>query len=76
LLGALEQQAEFSAFEAMNLLFKKLRHPMDDMLALGETLAHLAWLLKEGRLQRRLAEDGLWQYSREPGALLEKGMHW
>ena len=76
LLGALEQQAEFSAFEAMNLLFKKLRHPMDDMLALGETLAHLAWLLKEGRLQRRLAEDGLWRYSREPGALIEKGMHW
>jgi len=38
----------------------------DEMLALGETVAHLAWLLDAGELQRRLGPDGVYRYAITP----------
>lgn len=52
-----------TAFDAMSALFPRLRGAIDDMLALGETLAHLAWLRENGVLQRRLAADGTWRHT-------------
>lgn len=71
--------AEFgrcSAFEAMLHVFPKLRHPMDDMLALGETIAHLAWLRNQGDLVRTLDDDGVVRYAAVPVAAEERGTHW
>ena len=52
-----------SAFEAMLCLFPRLRGPVDDMLALGETIAHLSWLRFEGVLRRVLDEDGVYRFA-------------
>jgi glyoxylase-like metal-dependent hydrolase (beta-lactamase superfamily II) len=71
--------AEFgrcSAFDAMLHMFPKLRHPMDDMLALGETIAHLAWLRQRGDLQRTLDADGVHRYAAVAVAAEERGTHW
>jgi glyoxylase-like metal-dependent hydrolase (beta-lactamase superfamily II) len=57
------ERVECTAFEAMGALFPRLRGAGDDILALGETLAHLAWLREDGVLQRRLAEDGTWRHA-------------
>lgn len=71
--------AEFgrcSAFDAMQHLFPKLRHPMDDMLALGETIAHLAWLHQRGDLVRGLDDDGVNRYAAVPLGAEDRGAHW
>jgi glyoxylase-like metal-dependent hydrolase (beta-lactamase superfamily II) len=47
-------------------LFPRLRGEFDEMLALGETVAHLAWLLDAGELQRRLGPDGVYRYAITP----------
>lgn len=52
-----------TAFEAMGTLFPRLRSPIDEMMALGETLAHLSWLRYAGRLRRVLDEDGVFRFS-------------
>lgn len=52
-----------SAAQAMRGLFPKLRGPFDEMLALGETIAHLSWLRHEGALQRRQGADGVYHFS-------------
>lgn len=52
-----------TAFEAMLRLFPRLRHPMGDMLALGETIAHLSWLRYAGELRRVLDEDGVYRFA-------------
>lgn len=51
-----------TAFEAMLCLFPRLRGPVDDMLALGETIAHLSWLRYAGVLRRVLDEDGMYRF--------------
>lgn len=51
-----------TAFEAMLCLFPRLRGPVDDMLALGESIAHLSWLRYEGVLRRVLDEDGMYRF--------------
>jgi glyoxylase-like metal-dependent hydrolase (beta-lactamase superfamily II) len=51
-----------TAFEAMQCLFPRLRGPVDDMLALGESIAHLSWLRYEGMLQRVSGEDGVHRF--------------
>lgn len=56
-------QGPCSAFEALGHLFPRLRGPMDDMLALGEATAHLAWLRHAGEFERRLGEDGVYRYA-------------
>jgi glyoxylase-like metal-dependent hydrolase (beta-lactamase superfamily II) len=60
----LQETTQCTAFEAMQRLFPRLRHAVDDMLALGETIAHLSWLRYAGKLQRRLDEDGAHRYWR------------
>ncbi len=55
-------QGECTAFQAMGALFPRLRHAADDILALGETLAHLAWLREAGALRQRMAGDGTWRF--------------
>ena len=57
------RQGEASAYEAMLALFPRLKHPADEMLALGETVAHLAWLRESGSLSRRLDETGVQRWS-------------
>lgn len=52
-----------TAFEAMLCLFPRLRGPVDDMLALGESIAHLSWLRYEGVLRRVLDEDGVHRFA-------------
>ena len=39
------------------------RHAINLQFALGESLAHLNYLLAEGRLQRRLDDDGRFRYA-------------
>ncbi|MBK6678025.1 MAG: MBL fold metallo-hydrolase [Rhodocyclaceae bacterium] len=43
-------------------LFPDRRSPMDDILAISETLAHLAYLLAQGRVAKHRLEDGSDQY--------------
>ena len=46
------QQKEFNTYQAMKYLFKRSRSlaPIESMMALGETLAHLNWLEDNGDL--------------------------
>ena len=55
-------QGSCTAFEAMQCLFPRLRGPVDDMLALGESIAHLSRLRHEGVLRRVLDEDGVYRF--------------
>lgn len=52
-----------TAFEAMARLFPRILGGADDMLALGETIAHLSWLRYEGELRRVLDDDGAYRFS-------------
>lgn len=56
-----------TAFEAMTALYPRLRHAADDMLALGETVAHLSWLRYRGMLERRLEADEAFRYGLAAG---------
>ncbi|WP_053070764.1 MBL fold metallo-hydrolase [Halomonas sp. PR-M31] len=47
----------FTAFEAMNCLFPQQLSAMEQLMALGEAIAHLNWLRREGRLIRRQRSD-------------------
>jgi glyoxylase-like metal-dependent hydrolase (beta-lactamase superfamily II) len=76
LLACLEQGGGCSAYRAMGVLFPKLRYPVDSMLALGETLAHLAWLRQCGRVAFRLGEDGVGHYSRTAYPVENEEVHW
>ncbi|ARD46110.1 MBL fold metallo-hydrolase [Colwellia sp. PAMC 21821] len=44
------QVTEFNAYQAMKHLFKRSLSPIESMMALGETLAHLNWLESNGDL--------------------------
>lgn len=59
----LSEHGSCSAFEAMLRLFPRLNGPVDDMLALGETIAHLSWLRFDGVLRRVLEEDGVYRFA-------------
>lgn len=59
----LSERDSCSAFEAMQCLFPRLRGPVDDMLALGESIAHLSWLRYEGTLRRVLDGDGVYRFA-------------
>lgn len=63
LLEHLESQGKCSAFEAMLALFPRLSGPVDDMLAMGETIAHLSWLRYDGAVHRVLDEDGVHRFT-------------
>ncbi|MPM26607.1 hypothetical protein SDC9_73111 [bioreactor metagenome] len=53
-----------SAWQLMQVLFPKLRSPVDHLMALGETIAHLNHLLAAGELQRSLGADQIDAYAR------------
>ena len=59
----LTQRESCTSYEAMKHLFPKLRSAVDDMLGLGETIAHLSWLRYAGMLRRVLDEDGVYRFS-------------
>lgn len=66
LLGCLERQGPCSAYQAMGVLFPKLGGPVTIMMALGETLAHLAWLQRNGRVDCHIGADGVKLYALAP----------
>ncbi len=51
-----------TAAQAMAALYPRLRGPMDEILALGETLAHLHWLMGQSRVTRWLDAAGVYRY--------------
>lgn len=51
-----------TSFEAMEQLFPKLHGVFDDILALGEATAHLAWLRYAGEFSRTLDDTGVYRY--------------
>ena len=59
----LAQHESCTAYEAMKHLFPRLRSAVDEMLGLGETIAHLSWLRYAGMLRRVLDEDGVYRFS-------------
>jgi glyoxylase-like metal-dependent hydrolase (beta-lactamase superfamily II) len=44
------KETEFNAYQAMKCLFKRSLSPIETMMALGESLAHLNWLEANGDL--------------------------
>ena len=52
-----------TAVQAMAALYPRLRGPMDEVLALGETLAHLNWFIAQGRVTRTLDDQGVHRYA-------------
>jgi glyoxylase-like metal-dependent hydrolase (beta-lactamase superfamily II) len=65
----LDQLCEFiqgnggsTTLAAMHTLFPRLRGPVDQFLALGETVAHLSWLRFNQRVCRTLDEQGVYQF--------------
>ena len=64
LLAALDELGTATAFELMQRQFPKRRHAVDDLMAQGETIAHLSCLRYQGRLRRVLDEDGCHRFSR------------
>ncbi len=70
------EQGEVTAYETMQALFPHLRQAMDDLLALGETVAHLNALLVDGSLQRRIGRGGVWRYTPAPLRDEPPEAHW
>ena len=57
------QEGGCTAAQAMAALYPRLRGPMDEILALGETLAHLNWLLRQGYIARSVDAQGAYRYA-------------
>ncbi|MFK0570365.1 MBL fold metallo-hydrolase [Endozoicomonas sp.] len=51
-----------TAFQLMSCLFKRKLSVMDNILALGETLAHLNWLMDNHEISVSTDSDGISQY--------------
>lgn len=58
LCAALTRLGPATALELMQVQFPKRRHAMDELMAMGETIAHLSWLRHAGRIRRVLDDDG------------------
>lgn len=54
-----------SAVQLMAVLFPKVNGQFDELMALGETLAHLNYLIAQGQLGREEI-DGVFRYGRTP----------
>ena len=54
---------DFTGYEALRCMFDRPLSPIEQMLAMGETLAHLAWLCRAGELIRKTGEQGVYYYS-------------
>jgi len=62
-----ELAGAMTAAEIRPLLFPRIKGPFDLLMSLGETLAHLHYLVEEGELTREL-EAGVWRFRRvDPG---------
>jgi glyoxylase-like metal-dependent hydrolase (beta-lactamase superfamily II) len=63
LRAELARSGAATALELMQVQFPRLRHAADELMALGETLAHLSWLRHEGEVRRVLDDDGCHRFS-------------
>jgi glyoxylase-like metal-dependent hydrolase (beta-lactamase superfamily II) len=52
-----------SALGLAHQLFTRRRGPIDELLALSETIAHLSYLRYEGRIERELDAGGVYRFS-------------
>ncbi len=68
----LHELGRATAFEAMQKLFPRRRGAVDDMLALGETMAHLAWLKQVGEVLRTLDADGVYRFEMVVGGAVRR----
>ncbi len=59
----LNESGAATAFEVKQRLFQRELSPIEDMMALGETIAHLSWLRYAGQIRRELDDDGLYRFS-------------
>lgn len=59
---ALQKHPGATAWHLMQAQFPQRRHAMDDLLAMGETLAHLSCLRCQGQIRRALDDDGLYRF--------------
>ncbi len=64
-----------TSYEVMLGLYPRLRDPEQDLLALGETAAHLAWLRERGALECRLDKDDAFRY-KVTQAAGDEDTHW
>ncbi len=62
LRGHLRELGRATAFEAMQKLFPRRHGVIDDILALGETIAHLSWLRHADEVVRQLDADGVYRF--------------
>ncbi|MBS0467143.1 MAG: MBL fold metallo-hydrolase [Proteobacteria bacterium] len=62
LRSALQDCPGATAWVLTQAQFPKRRHAMDDLMAMGETLAHLSWLRYQGQIGRVLDDDGLYRF--------------
>ena len=46
----------------MNAMFQRKMDAHQTRFAVGESLAHLNFLIDQGRLGRHLGDDGAWRY--------------
>ena len=70
MVDLLQQRGELTAAQVMEAIFPKLRNPIDQLLAVGEVVAHLHWLVHAGRARRRL-DDAAQVYRFAAGAAEE-----
>lgn len=61
--GYLREAGAATAFETKGRLFPRALDAVEDMMALGETIAHLSWLRYSGQVRRVLDDDGLYRFS-------------
>ena len=54
-----------SALGVVPVLFHRQLDENSTFMAVGEAVAHLHWLMGEGRMTRRLGADGIWHYQRK-----------
>lgn len=59
----LREAGAATAFETKAKLFPRVLSAIEDMMALGETIAHLSWLRYAGEVRRVLDDDGLYRFS-------------
>jgi glyoxylase-like metal-dependent hydrolase (beta-lactamase superfamily II) len=59
----LRETGSATAFETKTKLFPRLLSAVEDMMALGETIAHLSCLRYAGEVRRVLDDDGLYRFS-------------
>ncbi|CAH1749308.1 Beta-lactamase [Thauera humireducens] len=61
--GHLREAGSATAFETKGKLFPRVLNAVEDMMALGETIAHLSFLRYAGEVRRVLDDDGLYRFS-------------